>query len=92
MASRIPQDAQIDQYQSWVVESDTITNLNQIKDGEDIENDYTPFINPKDLTPKDNTIIEGQAEIFIGKKTDLAQWNSKTADTSPHVDLDIMSK
>jgi hypothetical protein len=81
------------QFQSWVVESDRLSNINDpdMDETVDLETDRTPFINPRDLDPKNGRIIEGQAEIFIGRKTPFESWRSSDADQAPHVDLNILS-
>jgi hypothetical protein len=81
------------QFQSWVVESDRLSNINDpdMDETVDLETDRTPFINPRDLDPEGGRIIEGQAEIFIGRKTPVESWRSSDADQAPHVDLNILS-
>lgn len=91
LTSKVPTDAAIDPFQAWIVESDTITNINDMTEDADIENEYTPFVktNPRDVKSQNQSLIDGQAEIFIGKKTLYGQWRTKAADNANHVDLDL---
>ncbi|MCJ1309780.1 hypothetical protein MMC25_003441 [Agyrium rufum] len=63
----------------------------------DLEVDRTPFINPHDLNPQSNAdptkarVTEGQAEIFIGRKTSVSTWDPVQADAADHVDLNVLA-
>jgi hypothetical protein len=70
----IPSNVEIPLLEAFVVESDRLKRIDQIGPQEDVETDYSPFINPADLVPTGKRIIDGPAEWFIGSKTSLADW------------------
>ncbi|KAF2465822.1 uncharacterized protein BDR25DRAFT_154377, partial [Lindgomyces ingoldianus] len=90
-----PNGLDIKDFESWVVESDALSNIDEI--GEqygldfDIEAQRSPFLSAISMTPDNTAIIDSQAEVFIGKKTKALDWDSKVADGSPHVDLQVLS-
>jgi hypothetical protein len=81
----------MNQFQSWLVESDRITNIDDIVDDSvDIQNDFAPFLSGVQFNPTDTEIFEGQAEIFIGKKSNFEEWDPIEADKAPRADLTII--
>jgi hypothetical protein len=90
-STTIPDGAHVNSFEAWIVESDTITNINDLTDDSvDIENEFAPFVRPSDQALDNAGLIDEQAEVFIGKKTPLADWQSSVADAAPHVDLTIL--
>ena len=84
--SSVPSNVGIPLLQAFVVESDRLSYIDDIGPDEDLETDYSPFINALDLQPDGGRIIDGQAECFIGLKKSLADWttwrNSKSYKSS----------
>jgi len=90
-SSIVPQNANVPVFQSWIVESDRLSNINDPDFPDDIEVERTPFINPHDLDPKGGRVIEGQAETFIGRKTLAQQWDPVAADAATRIDLNVLT-
>jgi hypothetical protein len=86
-----PQDANIPIFQSWIVESDRVSNINDSDFPDDVEVERAPFINHHDLDPKGGRIIEGQAETFIGRKTLVSQWDPVQAASATRIDLNVVA-
>jgi hypothetical protein len=63
------------QCQAWVVESDAQFNITDLDQTVDLQTDVSPFIAPG--RNNDQSTIEQQAEVFIGKKTALSDWSEK---------------
>ncbi|KAF3055929.1 hypothetical protein GL218_07121 [Daldinia childiae] len=59
------------EYEAWVVESDHKWSLDDIPLDVDLQTDVAPFITGKSGA---DVNIEEQAEVFIGRKTPLADW------------------
>lgn len=83
---------------AWVVESNRLRNLHEFGREVDIELECAPYIaggsntdsqtDPHGMTM--NT-LEGQAEIFIGRKTPLDQWTEEAqSNPSQFVPLDVL--
>lgn len=68
------------EYEAWVVDSDHVWSLDQIPLDMDLQTDFAPFV--KGHAGSDINIGE-QAEVFIGRKTPLADWSETP---SPSVD------
>jgi len=89
--TKLPPNVKMNQFQSWLVESDRITNIDDIvDDSTDIETEFAPFLSGVNFDPSDTEILEGQAEIFIGKKTPFDEWDPNEADKAPRTDLTII--
>ncbi|KAJ8107184.1 hypothetical protein ONZ43_g6815 [Nemania bipapillata] len=79
-------------YEAWVIESDYLWSLDDIPADADLQTDFAPFVTGGD-EGKTNTgdnqqkiDIKGQAEVFIGRKTPLADWvpgNYPSSDKPP---------
>jgi hypothetical protein len=85
-----PPDANIPEWESWIVESDCVRNLNDIGADVDIEVDVSPFINisPEDLNNSNTShMIEGQAETFIGLKLPLFDYDNIDTGAAPYSHL-----
>jgi hypothetical protein len=79
------------------VESDSLRNISDpdITADTDIEVEMAPFVNPRDLVPTGSDgsrVIEGQAEVFIGRKMDANTWNWKEADARDSIELNVLSE
>jgi hypothetical protein len=83
------------------VESNSLRNISDpdITADTDIEVEMTPFVNPKDLVPDavgnggdTGRVIEGQAEVFIGRKFDAQTWDWKEADAREGIELNVLSE
>jgi hypothetical protein len=70
------------EFESWVVESDAVQYIKDIKDDVDLESDVSPFVSYKGNA--DNVdLLNSQTEVFLGQKFDLATW--KEARGSDHL-------
>jgi hypothetical protein len=58
----------------------------------DLEVDLSPFIDPSVLEPRNGRVIDGHAEVFVGKKVPISEWDTDAANKEPSVDLNVMSK
>ncbi|KAJ5677932.1 uncharacterized protein N7477_003565 [Penicillium maclennaniae] len=65
------------EFTAWIVDSDLVTNLEDIKLGLDLQVDFSPFINT--TTQNDNLALLKQAEIFLGRCIDYESWNEVSA-------------
>ncbi|KAF4472324.1 hypothetical protein FALBO_768 [Fusarium albosuccineum] len=68
------------EYEAWVVESDYVWSLEDIPIQADLQTDVAPFVLGHAGT---DVNINEQAEVFIGRKTPLAEWNENP---NPNVD------
>lgn len=68
------------EYEAWVVESDYVWSLEDIPIQADLQTDVAPFVLGHAGT---DVNINEQAEVFIGRKTPLAEW---TENQDPSVD------
>ncbi|KAI1747086.1 hypothetical protein F4782DRAFT_535798 [Xylaria castorea] len=59
------------EYEAWVIESDYLWSLDDIPADADLQTDFAPFVTGGSGSEID---IEGQAEVFIGRKTPLTEW------------------
>ena len=63
-------------------------------DDKDLEVEVSPFVDSNMATSDGkivNNIIEGQAEVFVGKKVPFDRWDRDAADREPSVDLNVMA-
>ncbi|KAM0266930.1 hypothetical protein ACHAPA_006499 [Fusarium lateritium] len=60
------------EYEAWVIESDYRWSLHCIPQDYDLQLDVSPFV--LGVKSGDDTNIEQQAEVFIGRKTPLEKW------------------
>lgn len=71
-----PEDARASfkdkKYQAWVVQSDHLWSLDQIPLDLDLQTDMAPFVVGR---AGSDVEIEEQAEVFIGRKMPLEEWN-----------------
>ncbi|KAJ2903782.1 uncharacterized protein MKZ38_009348 [Zalerion maritima] len=95
-----PADANIPQFQSWIIQSDALRRLSDYGElsGLDLEVDAASFVDSNmvdegaDGAKLKGNIIESQGEVFVGKKvTDFDGWNAAAADSEPHVNLTVMT-
>lgn len=56
---------------AWVVESNRLRNIQEFHLDEDIELECAPFINGS----PDIESVDSQAEVFIGRSTEISKWN-----------------
>lgn len=84
-----PDNADIPEFQSWIIESDVIRKITEIPDTVDLETEVSPFVSYSgDANAPDS--LKTQAEIFLGQKIDLAGW--REGDPSrKHTKLTIMN-
>lgn len=59
------------EYEAWVIESDYLWSLDDIPLSLDLQTDLSPFVTGH---AGSDINIEEQAEVFIGRKTPLAEW------------------
>ena len=88
----VPSGVNVPQFQSWIVESDRLRNINDSDmQSVDLEVDVSPSTNPLLFDPKNGTVVEGQAEAFIGKSTPTASWTEAAASSGQHINLSVMT-
>ncbi|CAI4214895.1 unnamed protein product [Parascedosporium putredinis] len=68
----------VPEFDAWVVESDYLQDLEQLGPEVDLQVDVSPFISAEGGADVD---LSKQAEVFIGRKTQLAQWKETKNDT-----------
>ncbi|KNC98347.1 uncharacterized protein SPPG_06056 [Spizellomyces punctatus DAOM BR117] len=88
LKSKVPANANIPNYQAFVIESDRLRNIDDLDASVDLEVDVSPFLCATNAE-KDDTAIDTQAEIFIGLKTHAEGWSEK-GDTAARVPLSIL--
>jgi hypothetical protein len=86
--SLTPANAPIPEFQGWIVESDRVWRIDEIDERTDLEIDISPFVESGD--PEAHNVIQKQAEVFIGRKTDAIDW-AKEKPSGNHLKLTIMS-
>ncbi|KAG5793143.1 hypothetical protein H9Q69_007802 [Fusarium xylarioides] len=74
------------EYQAWVIESDYQWALECIPPDYDLQVDVYPFI--LGVKSGDDTNIEQQAEVFIGRKTPLEDWSE--CESAHRVDISLL--
>ena len=85
----------LSQFQAWVIESDRLRPLGELNQDDtiDLETDVTPFVaydgDPATFDPNVPDAFHLQAEVFIGKKTALADWKEDASGRS--INLTTMS-
>ena len=88
----VPSGVNIPQFQSWVIESDRLRNINDSDmQSVDLEVDVSPSTNPLLFDPSNGTVVEGQAEAFIGKSTPTVSWTEASASSGQHISLTVMT-
>jgi hypothetical protein len=65
---------QLEEFQSWVVESDRIRHVADFHKSDDMEVESVPFLHVEDPTQTDESTIKKQAEVFLGKTWDATSW------------------
>lgn len=65
-----PPEATIPPLKAWLIESDRLRNINDLKDTIDLETDVSPFLS-YDGDPNAPDSLRSQTEIFIGQSYDL---------------------
>lgn len=79
--------ANVKEITAWVVESNRIRNIQSFDRDVDIELECSPFISG-DSSDKS---VDGQAEVFIGRKTELSQWNEQlTSQRDQYIPLTVV--
>lgn len=58
------------EFQSWIVESDSVRKIKTIPDDVDLESDISPFVSYEG-NPGDLEVLKAQTEVFIGQKFPL---------------------
>ncbi|GAO17330.1 uncharacterized protein UV8b_05560 [Ustilaginoidea virens] len=66
--------SQVPKFAAWVVESDRMWDLKDLDVDVDLQTDVSPFIAAGDGSNDEDTVSK-QAEVFIGKKTPLQEWD-----------------
>ena len=91
-SSVTPTGTNIPEFQSWVIESDRLRNINDADlQTADLEVDVSPTTNPLLFDPTNTTVVEGQAEAFVGKCTPTTTWSEATAAAGSHINLNVMT-
>ena len=92
VASIAPTGVKVPEFQSWVIESDRLRNINDADlQNADLEVDVSPSTNPILFDPSNGTVVEGQAEAFIGKSTPTTSWTESAASAGNHINLNVMT-
>ncbi|KAF2737782.1 hypothetical protein EJ04DRAFT_86839 [Polyplosphaeria fusca] len=90
-----PKGLAISDFEAWVVESDALSNIDEIGQQYgldfDLEAERSPFLSGVTMSPDNTAIIDSQAEVFIGKKTKFTDWDSTKADAGASVDLTVLA-
>ncbi|KAK3336423.1 hypothetical protein B0T19DRAFT_38548 [Cercophora scortea] len=85
-----PADAEINELDAWVIESDCKRDLNQdLTESDDMQVDVSPFVTAEPESGNGSISIREQAEVFIGKKTALADWDKDA--TGPRVQVSLFN-
>ncbi|MCJ1345799.1 hypothetical protein MMC31_004008 [Peltigera leucophlebia] len=72
------------EYQAWVIESDYLWQLDEVPLDLDLQVDVAPFV--VGLAGEESD-IEQQAEVFIGRKTPLDKWTDDPKPNPPNISL-----
>lgn len=85
--SMIPAAA-LPKVQGWVIESDRYWELESIPVGDeyDLQVDFAPFV----FASQTDDMIDQQAEVFVGEKTDATVWN-EVGSGKPRVPLSVLN-
>lgn len=75
------------EYEAWVVESDYVWSLEDIPIQADLQTDVAPFVLGHAGT---DVNINEQAEVFIGRKTPLAEWSENQNPTVDPPDISLL--
>ncbi|KAM0494938.1 hypothetical protein ACHAP8_008316 [Fusarium lateritium] len=75
------------EYEAWVVESDYVWSLEDIPLQADLQTDVAPFVLGHAGT---DVNINEQAEVFIGRKTPLAEWTENPNPTVEPPDISLL--
>jgi hypothetical protein len=75
------------EYEAWVVESDYVWSLEDIPIQADLQTDVAPFVLGHAGT---DVNINEQAEVFIGRKTPLAEWTENPNPTVDPPDISLL--
>ncbi|EWZ46247.1 hypothetical protein FOZG_02402 [Fusarium oxysporum Fo47] len=75
------------EYEAWVVESDYVWSLEDIPIQADLQTDVAPFVLGHAGT---DVNINEQAEVFIGRKTPLAEWTENPNPTVEPPDISLL--
>lgn len=85
-----PKGVKIPPVQAWLIESDRMRNINDADlASSDLEVDVVPFVNLESTAG--DSVIDGQAEVFIGSKTLIYPTVGKTASTPAYINLDVLT-
>ncbi|RPA73818.1 hypothetical protein BJ508DRAFT_418898 [Ascobolus immersus RN42] len=69
------------EYDGWVVESDFRWKLDDIPDDYDLQVDVSPYVGT-DASTVTKEVINEQAEVFIGRKTNVGEWKEEKKDAN----------
>jgi hypothetical protein len=100
-----PPNAPIPTVEAWVVLSDFVRNLDDFDNPSassatqtgprpvDLEVDVSPFIdvNPQNVSDSNAQLLDGQAEVFLGRKIKLGDWDKSEFDNFRNTRLNVMS-
>ncbi|KAK6524175.1 hypothetical protein TWF694_005835 [Orbilia ellipsospora] len=75
----LPAGCTVPAVDAWILESDTLQYIDNLDDDADLQVDVSPFIasTATNAAHPDETSIEEQAEVFIGKRQLAAGWTEK---------------
>lgn len=75
---------------AWIIESDKITKVGDLKDSVDLLTDVTPFVSYSGGADENEYLLNEQAEIYIGERKNLSEWK-ETNSTKDRVPLSVMN-
>ncbi|KAF1949172.1 hypothetical protein CC80DRAFT_429849 [Byssothecium circinans] len=70
----IPAAVALEEFQSWVVESDRIRHVSDFHESSDMEVECVPFLHVAGEDATDQSILKKQADVFLGQTFDALQW------------------
>ena len=90
LTTMVPRDADIPPVQAWLIESNRLHTINDADLADrDLEVDVVPIINLNSTAG--DSVIDGQAEIFMGSKTLIYPTVSESAPNPSYIDLDVLT-
>ncbi|KIV76929.1 hypothetical protein PV11_08778 [Exophiala sideris] len=85
-----PWPSGMSEYQSWIVESDSVQYVKDIPSTVDIESGVAPFVSYLE-DPDHDDVLNSQTEVFLGQKFDLDKWPGTSKRTILKQGLTVMT-
>ena len=92
-ATTKPSGTGIEDVKVWIIESDRVSNIDELDNSVDLQTDVSPFITSflRDNQTAQQIEIGEQAEIFIGHKQDAHNWTEDKAKQFERVRLSMLN-